>query len=88
MSLEEKILEQLRGLQLDMNRIMVAIKGDHEMGVNGIQQQLEDAQKDIRLLKDDVSSLKTDRGRLKAWVAGIGVALGALGHKIINHFSQ
>ena len=88
MSFEEKIFEQLRALQADMRRMMVAIKGDPEMGVTGLQQQLEESQEELAHLKSDVSSLKNDRGRLKAWIAGLGVALGALGHKIINHLTE
>lgn len=88
MSFEERVFEQLRSVQKEMGRVMVAIKGDPEMGVTGLQQQLEETQEELTSLKNDVNSLKTDRVSLKAWVAGLGVALGVLGHKIINHFTE
>lgn len=83
----KQLLSEIQGMRSEMREMMTAIQGKPELGVDGIVQHMKAHRDRLNELESDVKSLKSDRGRIKAWVAGLSSA-GGIGGAIGAWFAK
>lgn len=83
----QQLFDEIKAMRADMGAMMTAIQGNPTLGVDGLVQHMRYQRERLAELERDVKSLKNDRGRVKAWIAGLTSA-GGIGGAIGAWFSK
>lgn len=79
---KNRLTIEVQGLRSELQEVLLAIKGNEDLKLDGMVQHIEVMNQRLQILEVDVKSLKSDKIKLKAWIAGLATGGGFIGVKI------